>query len=71
MPAALHSAVDLMTVTGCKTARELRAWLRRNKIAFIDAPAGPIVVHEALMAASGLKQAQNDDPLGAEIFSRR
>lgn len=59
----LHSADELMAKTGCTTKRALRAWLRRHRIKMIDAPAGPLVPHEALLDALGLKREQTEPEL--------
>ena len=58
--AELHSAQELMEKSGCESMRQFRAWLRKNRIKFIDAPGGPLVPHEALVLAAGLDLAQND-----------
>lgn len=59
MNAAVYSADELMRKTGCQSMREFRAWLRKNKIRCIDAPAGPIVAHEGLLDAMGINRAQD------------
>lgn len=51
----LYSAEELMAKTGCKSLREYRGWLRKQGIKHIDAPAGPIVPHEALLEVLGLR----------------
>lgn len=62
MSAQLYSADELMAKAGCRSMREYRAWLRKQGVRFIDAPGGPIVPHESLLAVIGLQQAQNSQP---------
>ncbi len=59
MTGRLYSAGELMQITGCQTMREYRAWLRKHRIRCIDAPAGPIVAHEAVLDAMGVAREQN------------
>jgi len=50
-----------MQKTGCQSMREFRSWLRKHHIRCIDAPAGPIVAHEAVLDAMGINREQNSE----------